>query len=169
MKILALLFISIFQISAAYAEEISTYDDCILKYMQGVTNDLAAKKISKSCAAKYATNWEDAGTVSKNSRQTANNDNHAHQSGCPAISPDNTYCADRVNIVVHLEDTDEYVYRFKQSNGCPAISIASGPQGWMKIESCNFTDNRKTFSTSIIGWTHPQVFRASLAIERRRQ
>ena len=169
MKISVLLFFSVFIISTANAEEINNYDDCILKYMQGVTSDLAAKKISRSCAAKYAKNWEDAGTVSKDSRQTANNDNHGYQSGCPAISPDNKYCADRVHLVVHLKDTDEYVYRFKRSKGCPNIRIASGPQGWMKVESCNFSDNGRIFTASIIGWTHPQIFRAILATERKRK
>nr|VFJ44874.1 MAG: hypothetical protein BECKFM1743C_GA0114222_100178 [Candidatus Kentron sp. FM]VFJ61227.1 MAG: hypothetical protein BECKFM1743A_GA0114220_102808 [Candidatus Kentron sp. FM]VFK11441.1 MAG: hypothetical protein BECKFM1743B_GA0114221_101828 [Candidatus Kentron sp. FM] len=145
----------------------NNYDECILENMRGVTSDVAAKAIMRSCRNKFDSKWETHTTVTYSSPRTENNDNHAYQPQyCDHASSDGKYCADEVTITGSLSDDVDYEYRFKEYSDCP-ISIASGPQGWMEVISCSLSSDRRQFKARVMGWTNPQVFKATLTVERK--
>ena len=147
-----------------------SYDDCIFENMKGVTSDVAAEAIKKSCRNKFQSKWEITRTVKFTSNRTKNNDNHTYQTKyCDHASPDGKYCADEVRITGQVPQNDKnYIYRFKKITGCP-IHISSGPQGWMKLLSCSLSPNGKSFNAQVMGWTKPQTFTATLTIERKKR
>lgn len=144
------------------------FEHCILKHMPGTTSDEAARAIRAACRNLHS-KWESHNTVSYSSPVTDNNHNKVCQSQyCGHCSPDGKYCADDVRIAANLSDDGQYEYRFKYTGGCPRIAVSSGPSGWFEIMSCHLSVDRKSFETRIKGWTRPQVFEATLEVEKRR-
>ena len=153
----------------AQTTTVGNYDDCILEYMKGVTSDIAAEAIKQACRRKFPSQWKDAGAVRPMSPPTANNSYVAPHSGCDGTSPEGKYCADEVAIFYEVPEDEHYEYRIKEyPKECPYIDVASGPKGgWMHVIGCSLSIDRTSFTARIKGWTLPQVYRATLDIERR--
>ncbi len=143
------------------------YDECIINSMTGVTSDIAAKEIKKSCRNLFPSVWKLDKTITVVSSKTKNNDNKLYQEKFCDNRGAGGYCADEVEIRKAVLDDNKYEYRIKTFfENCP-VGVSSGPKSHYKILNCTLNENGKIFNAKIMGWTKPQIFKATLTIEKR--
>ena len=94
---------------------------------------------------------------------------------CEYCSPEGKYCASAAYIRGSAPKPDaDFEYRFARPEGdCHNYVVAIGPGGgpgdWNQPIICSMTPDQTYFEAVIIGWTHPQAFRMTIPLERRRR
>ena len=149
----------------------TSYEECLFENLAAITTDAQDRILREVCRAWHPSAWKDAGTMEVITLSTADNADRKAGPGCDGTSPEGKYCADAVEVVHMLVDTDKYEYRFKQweEGRCPSFRVASGPNGWFHIIGCSLSHDRKQFTGSAMGWTHPQRFGFTVEIEYRQK